>query len=101
MDVVLTGSFLMLNMARTKGELRDSEERYRNLADNLPDYIVVHDGDLIHYANPSLARLVGRSRETLVGQSIYLVPDARKCQGFAGVYRCNAQQGLPGSPRRN
>jgi len=70
-DVVLTGSFLMLNMARSKIELRKSEERYRNLADNLPDYIFVHDGELIRYANPAAARLLGPSQETLVGQSIY------------------------------
>jgi PAS domain S-box-containing protein len=90
MDIVSTGSFLMLNMARSNTELRNSEERYRNLADNLPDYILVHDGEFIHYVNPALARLVGPSREALVGQSIYslLTPEsARLSQAFIGAMR--------------
>jgi len=76
MDVVLTGSFLMLNMARTQGELRESEERYRNLADNLPDYILVHDTESILYANPAAARLMGSSQKPPVGQAIdsFLTP---------------------------
>lgn len=71
MDIVSTGSFLMLNMARSQGELRQSEERYRNLADNLPDYILVHDREFIRYANPAAARLMGQPDKTLVGTSIY------------------------------
>jgi len=71
MDVVLTCSFLMLNMARSSIGLRKSEEQYRNLADNLPDYILVHDRDFIRYANPAAARLLGPSQETLAGQSIH------------------------------
>ena len=70
MDIVLTGSFLMLNMARSQTELRQSEEQYRNLADNLPDYILVHDREIIRYANPAATRLMGPSQETLVGQPI-------------------------------
>ncbi|MDD1694070.1 MAG: PAS domain S-box protein [Methanoregula sp.] len=73
MDIILTASFLMLNMARTQAELKQSEERYRNLADNLPDYIIIHDSEFIHYANPAAARLLGFSPETIVGQSIYSI----------------------------
>lgn len=35
MDIVATASFLMLNMARSQENLRESELRYRNLADKL------------------------------------------------------------------
>jgi PAS domain S-box-containing protein len=80
MDIILTASFLMLNMARSQGELRKSEERYRNLADNLPDYVLIHDREFIHYANPAAARLLGLSQDTLVGQSIYtfLAPESAR-----------------------
>jgi PAS domain-containing protein len=71
MDIVATGSFLMLNMARTQEELRKSEMRYRNLADNLPDYILVHDEDIIRYANPAAARIMDPSGGSLTGKSIY------------------------------
>ncbi len=73
MDIVLTASFLMLNMARTQGELKQSEERYRNLADNLPDYVLIHDREFIHYANPAATRLLGHAEGTLAGQSIYSI----------------------------
>ena len=73
MDIVLTASFLMLNMARTQGKLKQSEERYRNLADNLPDYVLIHDGEFIHYANPAATRLRGPAEGTLAGQSIYSI----------------------------
>jgi PAS domain S-box-containing protein len=70
MDIVSTASFLMLNMARSQSGFRQSEERYRNLADNLPDYVIVHDQEFIRYANPAAGRLVGQSPETLVGKPI-------------------------------
>jgi len=69
-DIFSTGSFLMLNMARSQAGIRESKERYRNLADNLPDYIIIHDGEVIRYANPAATRLLGPVSGTLAGQSI-------------------------------
>jgi PAS domain S-box-containing protein len=70
-DILFTGTFLMLNMARAQEEIGSSETRYRNLADNLPDYIIVHDGESIRYANPAITRLAGIAPVSLAGQSIY------------------------------
>lgn len=69
-DILATCLFLMLNMVRSQEELRSSEERYRNLADNLPDYVIIHDGERIRYANPAAARRMGVSVEELEGQEI-------------------------------
>ena len=75
-DILTTGLFLMLNMARSQSELRASEERYRNLADNLPDYVVVHDGKHIRFANLAAARILERSQTDLAGQPLasFLTP---------------------------
>jgi PAS domain S-box-containing protein len=70
-DILTTGFFLMLNMIRSRTELKSSEERYRNLADNLPDYVIIHDGKTMRYANPAAGRLVGMNADDLVGQPIY------------------------------
>jgi PAS domain S-box-containing protein len=93
MDVVSTVSFMMLNMARSQTELRKSEERYRNLADNLPDYILVHDGEIIRYANPLAARLMEPSRENLAGQplsSFLTAASAEVFRAFVEGFRSGA-----------
>jgi len=58
-------------MARSQEELRESELRYRNLADNLPDYVLINDREFIRYANPAAALLAGPAQHPLAGQSIY------------------------------
>jgi PAS domain S-box-containing protein len=70
-DILFTGTFLMLNMARSQAEIRSSEERYRSLAENLPDYIIIHEGEFIRYVNPAITRLTGIAPESLTGQSVY------------------------------
>lgn len=69
--ILSTGFFLMLHMARSQSELRSSEERYRHLSENLPDYVVLHDGDRILYANPSAAAVLGTDPEDMVGKSLF------------------------------
>jgi len=57
--------------------LDESEERYRKLVENLPDYVLVYSQDKILYVNPSAARMVGMSMQDLEGTSIYHYIDRR------------------------
>ena len=53
-------------------ELRDSEARFRLLADNATDFISRHDRDGTYlYASPACGELLGYGEEELVGRSPY------------------------------
>jgi len=55
---------------RSEAALRASEDRYRTLFDYAPDGILIADRDGNYVdANPSACRMLGRSREELVGRS--------------------------------
>jgi len=64
-DILTTVFFILLNMARTRSELRASEQRHRHLCENLPDYIVVHDAGHIYYANQPMLQLTGLSPQEI------------------------------------
>ena len=51
---------------RTERELRDSEERYRNLVQRLPFAILVLDGERIIFANSTFLTLIGAGPECVV-----------------------------------
>jgi PAS domain S-box-containing protein len=60
--------------------LLESEERYRSLVEVSPDGILVHDGTVILFANPSALRLLGYSPpQDIVGRPVMSIihPDAR------------------------
>lgn len=59
--------------------LTESEELYRNLADNLPDYVIVHRGGSILYANRFVLEITGLSMENLINRSIFdfIAPESR------------------------
>jgi PAS domain S-box-containing protein len=64
---------------RAAEALRESEERFRQLAELLPDALMVHWNETILYANEAMAALVGAaSAEQLVGCSLaqVLAPDS-------------------------
>jgi PAS domain S-box-containing protein len=65
---------------RAENALRESEERYRNLVEMLPEGLWVQRNGIILYVNPAMVRLLGASREEeLLGRSIYdfVHPDSR------------------------
>ncbi|HVZ14249.1 MAG TPA: ATP-binding protein [Bauldia sp.] len=56
-------------------ELRESEERYRNLIDATGDLVVRRDGEgRITFANPAFAVAVGRTPESLIGATLPILP---------------------------
>jgi diguanylate cyclase (GGDEF)-like protein/PAS domain S-box-containing protein len=57
---------------RTEEALRQSEARYRLMADNISDLVSLHhkDGQFI-YVSPSYQRLLGYSTDELIGKSLY------------------------------
>jgi PAS domain S-box-containing protein len=60
--------------------LRESEERYRRLADSTFEGIVLHDKGVIADANSTIEVLSGYSREELIGRSLFdlLEPDSQR-----------------------
>jgi len=62
--------------------LRESEERYRMLAEASPDGIMVHTDDVINFANSSFARIMGaRSPNELIGRrALDLVSPQQKAE---------------------
>lgn len=59
----------LLDRQRAEQALKDSEERYRTLFEGVPDAILIADLETgcIYDANPSAARLLGRSCQELIG----------------------------------
>jgi PAS domain S-box-containing protein len=51
---------------RAEGELRESEERYRNLLEVAPVGIAVHSDGKVVFTNPAGARLLGADTEELI-----------------------------------
>jgi PAS domain S-box-containing protein len=70
-----------LERRRMEDRLRDSEARYRFLADNALDFISLHDpaGNVL-YASPAARRMLGYRPEELMGVSAeaFLHPDDRE-----------------------
>jgi PAS domain S-box-containing protein len=50
--------------------LNESEERYRTLVDQLPDYVIVHRDGILLYVNPAAASRLGYTADKLVGKML-------------------------------
>ena len=57
--------------------LKESEGLFRQLEEQLPDYVIVHDGETIIFVNTEGARLMGKTPEQIVGTSVlsYVAPE--------------------------
>jgi PAS domain S-box-containing protein len=59
--------------------LRESEERYRQLVELMPDGVAIHQDGVVQYANPAAARVIGvQDHHQLVGQVLlnWVHPDS-------------------------
>lgn len=66
-----TARDLRERLRERSAELAESEERYRQLVDNSPEGVLVHDRGVILFANPSMARLAGAEEaKSLVGRTV-------------------------------
>jgi len=57
---------------RAEQALQESEERYRTLIDQIPDYVIVHRNGTLLYVNPAAAAQLGYALEDLIGKSLTL-----------------------------
>ncbi len=76
--IALHNAALFAEQKQTEAGLRESEERYRQLVDLLPDAVVVHRDGKIVFANPAGVSLVGAaSADQIVGRPVldFVPPD--------------------------
>jgi len=57
-------------LTESRNELKQSEERYRTLVDQLPDYVLVHRDGILIYVNPATATHLGYTPEMLIGKPL-------------------------------
>ena len=64
-------------LTESRNELKQSEERYHTLVDQLPDYVLVHRDGILIYVNPATATNLGYTPEMLIGKPIlqYVAPE--------------------------
>ncbi len=57
--------------------IRQSEEKFRTLMENVPDLVLVHRDETILYVNPAMVRTMGYGTDEFYGTSImhYIVPE--------------------------
>jgi PAS domain S-box-containing protein len=83
------------DLRRAESQLRESEERYRNLVENAPDAILVISDGRVVYANDAGTRLLGAEhREDLLGRDFldFVHPD------YHALVRQRSKQVLENKP---
>lgn len=82
---------------KAEKELKESEERYRNLAESTQDLIALHDMDgIILYVNQAVINISGYTQEEIIGNNILMfVPrkyrrsiyerHAKRLSGYSGI----------------
>ncbi|MCX8122861.1 MAG: PAS domain S-box protein [Spirochaetes bacterium] len=88
---------------KAEKDLKDSEERYRNLAESTQDCIALHDmNGVIQYVNQAAVNITGYSREEIIGKNIIMfIPrkyrrsiyerHTKRLKGFMGIDQFEAE----------
>jgi PAS domain S-box-containing protein len=65
---------------RVEESLRESEERYRTLIEELPDFVIVQRQGELLYVNAAVSKLLGNSAVNVIHTSIfdYIMPESRE-----------------------
>ena len=85
------------DMKNVEKALRESEAIYRQLEAQLPDYVLIHEGDTIVFVNAEGARLMGKPQEDIIGTSV-LSYAAEEYHDLITKNMWLRQQGVPVEP---
>jgi len=81
---------------RTEEELRESEEKYRNILENIEDgYFEIDPAGNFTFFNPSLCRIVGYPREEILGMNNRVFMDAENAKKVFRTFNEAYVTGIP------
>ncbi|HWQ66553.1 MAG TPA: PAS domain S-box protein [Methanospirillum sp.] len=65
------------NQRKTEEALQKSKSLFRQLQEQIPDAVIIHDGDTISFVNTEAARLMNKPPEQIIGTSLlsYVAPE--------------------------
>ncbi|PWR76347.1 PAS domain S-box protein [Methanospirillum stamsii] len=84
-------------LKKTESSLRESEERYHNLVQNLPGYVLVHQNGIILFVNQSGATAMGYTPDEIIGTYLfdYVPPESQQQISEAICHRMNEYSLIP------
>lgn len=71
--IISTSIYLLYTFIQSKSEIKrriESEERYKQLIDNHPDGIVIHEKGVILYVNPIALNYTGHKEHEVIGRNL-------------------------------
>ena len=87
---------LRQRVSELEDELRESEEKYRNILENIEDcYFEVDLAGDFTFFNPSLCRILGYTREEMSGMNYRVLMDAENANRVLKVFNEVYMTGIP------